>query len=216
MSADHGWTEKQEKLLYRWAQKAAGYRWLHNHARLMFKKQHDWLSYPTIIMSSITGVGGFAVLNPSADATPETKGRIMLLQYFFAFMNVISGIINSVSKFNNCGKLMETHSMMCVQYSKFYRNIDMELSMDPNDRPNALEFVMKCRMEYDRLLSESPDIPAGSITAFNKSFPCREDKPDVCNGLSVMCEEPPSPNVMSTMMRMVRGVSRSSFETQKV
>ena len=90
----HGWTDKQEKLLMKWAQKAAGYRWLHNHARLMFKNQHDWLSYPTIIMSSITGVGGFAVLNPSADATPATKGRIMLLQYFFDVINVDIGIIN--------------------------------------------------------------------------------------------------------------------------
>ena len=88
--------------------------------------------------------------------------------------------------------------------------------MEPNDRPNALEFVTKCRMEYDRLLSESPDIPASSIVAFNKMFPCREDKPDVCNGLSVICEEPPTPNMVSAMMKMVRGNSRSSFETQKV
>jgi hypothetical protein len=215
--ATNGWTDKQEKLLLKWAQKAAGYRWLHNHARLMFKRQHDWLSYPTIIMSSITGVGGFAVLNPSADASPETKGRIMLLQYFFAFMNVASGIINSVSKFNNCGKLMETHSMMCVHYSKFYRNIDMELSMDPKDRDPAVEFVTKCRLEYDRLLSEGPDIPAGSITAFNKLFPDRDEKPDVCNGLSIICQEPSTHGSMfESVINMVRTPKRPSLETHKV
>jgi hypothetical protein len=214
----HGWSEKQEKLISKWAQKAAGYRWLHNHARLLFKNQHDWLSYPTIIMSSITGVGGFAVLNPSSTANSATKGRILIIQYFFAFMNVASGIINSVSKFNNCGKLMETHSLMCVQYSKFYRNIDMELSLEPNNRDPALEFVTKCRMEYDRLLSESPDIPASSITAFNKQFPCREEKPDVCNGLSILCEEPPSPSPLklSSILNMIRRPSRTSLEVQKV
>ena len=57
------WCEKQEKLLIKWAEKAAGYRWLHNHARLFYKQQNDWLSYPSIIIASITGVGGFAVLN---------------------------------------------------------------------------------------------------------------------------------------------------------
>ena len=62
---DHFWCEKKEKLLIRWAEKAAGYRWLHNHARLYYKQQHDCLSYPSIIIASITGVGGFAVLNPS-------------------------------------------------------------------------------------------------------------------------------------------------------
>lgn len=201
----NGWSEKQEKLLTRWAQKAAGYRWLHNHARLLFKNQHDWLSYPTIIMSSITGVGGFAVLNPSAEASPTMKARILVIQYFFAFMNVASGIINSVSKFNNCGKLMEAHSLMCVQYSKFYRNIDMELSLEHKDRCCALEFVTKARMEYDRLLSEGPDVPARSIAAFNKQFPDREDKPDVCNGLSIICDVPPSTPLGSIFISGVRG-----------
>ena len=58
------WCEKQEKLLVRWAEKGAGYRWLHNHSRLFYKKQNDWLAYPSIVIASITGVGGFAVLNP--------------------------------------------------------------------------------------------------------------------------------------------------------
>ena len=42
----HHWCPKQEQLLIRWAEKAAGYRWLHNHARMFYKKQNDWLSYP--------------------------------------------------------------------------------------------------------------------------------------------------------------------------
>ena len=33
------WCEKQEKLLKSWAERAAGYRWLHNHARLHYKKE---------------------------------------------------------------------------------------------------------------------------------------------------------------------------------
>jgi len=113
---------------------------------------------------------------------------------------------------------METHSLMCIQYSKFYRNIDMELSLEPLNRNTALEFVTKCRMEYDRLLSESPDIPASSITAFNKQFPCREEKPDVCNGLSILCEEPPSPSPLklSSIFNMLRRPSRTSLEVQKV
>ena len=87
---EHFWCEKQEQLLVRWAEKAAGYRWLHNHSRLYYKKQHDYLSYPSIIIASITGVGGFAVLNPSGndDVSTDTKNRIMVVQYFFAFLNV--------------------------------------------------------------------------------------------------------------------------------
>ena len=186
----HHWCPKQEKLLIRWAEKAAGYRWLHNHARMFYKKQNDWLSYPCIIISSITGVGGFAVLSPNdQNMTSDQKQKIVIFQYFFAFMNVIAGILTSISKFNNSSRMMEAHSVMSVQYSKFYRNIDMELSLETKYREDVLEFVNKVRLEYDRLLDEAPDIPGHTIEAFNETFPGKENKPDVCNGLSIISQD---------------------------
>ena len=65
----------------------------------------------------------------------------------------------------------------------------MELSLDENDRTGVVEFVKKCREEYDRLLDEAPDIPAISIAAFNLEFPDRDNKPDVCNGLSIIMSD---------------------------
>ena len=185
------WCDKQEKLLKSWAERAAGYRWLHNHARLHYKGQNDYLSYPSIVIASITGVGGFAVLNPSGneDLEPSTRTKIMIVQYFFAFLNVIGGILTSISKFSQSSSLSENHSVMCIQYSKFYRNIDMELSLDARDRSCVMVFVKKCREEYDRLLDEAPDIPAISIAAFNLEFPDRDNKPDVCNGLSIIVSD---------------------------
>jgi hypothetical protein len=185
------WCEKQEKLLVRWAEKGAGYRWLHNHSRLFYKKQNDWLAYPSIVIASITGVGGFAVLNPSGNdgVSSETKTRIMIIQYFFAFLNVLAGILTSISKFSQALSLSEAHSAMCVQWSKFYRNIDMELSLDVKHRVPVVEFMMKCREEYDRLLDEAPDIPSVSIQAFQVQFPDKPNKPDVCNGLSIVVND---------------------------
>ena len=187
----HPWCEKQEKLLKSWAERAAGYRWLHNHARLHFKTQNDYLSYPSIIIASITGVGGFAVLNPSGNdnVSSETRSKIMIVQYFFAFLNVLGGILTSIGKFSQSLSLSEAHSAMRVQYSKYYRNIDMELSLDENDRTGVVEFVKKSREEYDRLLDEAPDIPAISIAAFNLEFPDKVNKPDVCNGLSIIMSD---------------------------
>ena len=186
-----GWCEKQERLLIKWAEKAAGYRWLHNHARLYYKKQNDYLSYPSIVIASITGVGGFAVLNPSGNegVSQDTKNNIMIIQYFFAFLNVLAGILTSISKFSQSLPLSEAHSLMCVSWSKFYRCIDMELSLDVKHRGGVVEFIMKSREEYDKLLDDSPDIPAISIKAFLKQFPDKENKPDVCNGLSIVVQD---------------------------
>jgi hypothetical protein len=188
----HYWCDKQEKLLIKWAEKAAGYRWLHNHARLYYKKQNDMMAYPTIIIASLTGVGGFAVLNPNGTVEDtDTQRRIVIFQYIFAFLNVVGGIIASISKFSQSQQLTEAHSLMCIQYSKFYRNIDMELSLEKEHRIDVLEFVSKAREEYDRLLDDAPDIPSISIHAFNEEFPDKEHKPDVCNGLSIiLCDTP--------------------------
>ena len=212
----HFWCEKQEQLLVRWAEKAAGYRWLHNHARLYYKKQHDYLSYPSIVIASITGVGGFAVLNPSGkdDVDSSTKTKIIIVQYFFAFLNVLGGILTSISKFSQSANLAEAHSAMCVQYSKFYRNVDMELSLDVQHREDVLDFVQKARQEYDRLLDDAPDIPAISIQAFNIEFPDKENKPDVCNGLSIIMGDDAASTISSTanpVSRWVTSVRKMNF-----
>jgi len=151
------------------------------------------------VIASITGVGGFAVLNPSGNenVAPETRSKIMIVQYMFAFLNVIGGILTSISKFSQSLSLSESHSAMCIQYSKFYRNIQMELSLDTRDRTCVVDFVKKCREEYDRLLDEAPDIPAISIQAFNLEFPDRVNKPDVCNGLSIIVSDETSSQLAS-------------------
>ena len=208
------WCEKQEKLLIKWAEKAAGYRWLHNHSRLYFKRQNDWLAYPSIIIASITGVGGFAVLNPSGseDVSPEMKNNIMIIQYFFAFLNVLGGILTSISKFSQSLPLSESHSAMCVNWSKLYRSIDMELSLDIKHRTNVVDFIMKMREDYDKLLDEAPDIPALSIQAFLRQFPDKENKPDVCNGLSIVVNDDAvsvssSKHVVSRWLKGLKGVT---------
>ena len=62
----------------------------------------------------------------------------------------------------------------------------MELSLDVAHRADITTLVKKCREEYDRFLDEAPDIPSISVKAFNKDFPNKENKPDVCNGLSII------------------------------
>lgn len=87
----------------------------------------------------------------------------------------------------------------------------MELSLDIADRTSVVEFVKKCREDYDRLLDEAPDIPAESIQAFNLEFPDKRNKPDVCNGLSIIiCDETSSQTtkVVSKWLAGITGVGK--------
>jgi hypothetical protein len=65
----------------------------------------------------------------------------------------------------------------------------MEISLDVKHRSEVVEFLMKSREEYDKLLDDAPDIPAISIQAFLLQFPDKENKPDVCNGLSIVVSD---------------------------
>ena len=62
----------------------------------------------------------------------------------------------------------------------------MELSLDVTHRADITGLLKKCRTEYDRFLDEAPDIPSISIRVFNEAFPNKDNKPDVCNGLSII------------------------------
>jgi len=192
-ACEAGWCPRQEKLLKRWGEKAAGYRWLHNHARLYYKRQNDLLSYPAIVISSITGVGGFAVLGPTdgSESDPSTRRMVVILQYVFAFLNVIGGILNSLAKFSQSNYLAEQHLLFANNYSKFYRAIDMELSIERVHRPPMLEYVNRMRDAYDKLLDDAPPVPGISIAAFNERFKDDKDitRPDICNGLSILTDD---------------------------
>ena len=65
----------------------------------------------------------------------------------------------------------------------------MELSLDVRHRGGVVDFIMKSREDYDKLLDDSPDIPAITIQAFLVQFPDKENKPDVCNGLSIVVSD---------------------------
>ena len=86
----------------------------------------------------------------------------------------MGGILNSIAKFSQSSYLAEQHALFANNYSKFYRAIDMELSIDRGNRPPMLEYVKKMRDNYDKLLDDAPQIPAVSIAAFNERF--KEEK----------------------------------------
>lgn len=208
------WDKKSEALLREWKEKASGYRWLHNHARMYQKNISDWLSYPSIVIASVTGVGGFAFMNPTGDG--ELPENVRWFQIAFATLNVLGGILTSVNKFSQSASLVEKHSTASIAYSKLYRAIDMELTLEPEHRvqKSIAELVRKFREEYDRLMDESPDLPCHSIVAFQKKF-ARDSraKPEVTNGLSPVIRDTDSDKSVRTVVNRWKqrlSISRTS------
>lgn len=178
------WSDIQEDLLVSWGEKAAGYRWLHDKSQDIYSQRNDGLSYPTILLSCICGVGGFSTVG---------SGTHIYIQYAFAMINILVSMLSSLQKFQRNSEFAEQHRTAACAYAKFYRNVALEMSLPPEDRTPVKDILNLSRTEYDRLLAASPDIPPNIVDKFRENFKAVKHKPDIANGITeIKTYKPPS------------------------
>jgi hypothetical protein len=168
------WNEQEEAILQVWAEKASGWAWLHDKAHRYYTTQSNYLTYPSIIINTIAGGVGFM---------GTSQNFIQFLPYIIAIMNIISATFISFQKFLRSTENAELHSRYFSIFSSFTRKITLELTLNPEDRRECIEFCKTCKDDYDRALSECPTIPDLVILNFKKEFPNEKNKPEVTNGL---------------------------------
>ncbi len=159
------WHTQQELILKRWSEIGSSYRYLHDKSFKKFNKQNMWFALPVIVISTITGTANFA-----QGSFPAAWKEFVPLG--IGFLNLSAGLITTVSQFLRVSELLEGHRAASLAYSKFARNISVELSLPVKERTeDGSVFIANCRVELDRLIEQSPDIPEDIITAFVKRFP---------------------------------------------
>jgi len=159
------WHPQQEVILKTWGEASACYRYMHNHAYLVFKKQSMRFTLPVIVLSTITGTANFA-----QNSFPENmRGMVPSI---IGAMNLIAGIIATIMQFLKINELMEGFRVASLQYGKLSRTIRLELSLPVEERSiDGTSMIETCRAEYDRLIEQSPPLPYFIIQAFEKQFP---------------------------------------------
>ena len=159
------WHPQQEVILKTWGEASACYRYMHNHAYLVFKKQSMRFTLPVIVLSTITGTANFA-----QNSFPESmRGMVPSI---IGAMNLIAGIIATIMQFLKINELMEGFRVASLQYGKLSRTIRLELSLPVEERSiDGTSMIETCRAEYDRLIEQSPPLPYFIIQAFEKQFP---------------------------------------------
>jgi hypothetical protein len=159
------WHEQQELILKRWSEIGSSYRYLHDKSFKKFDRQNMWFALPVIVISTITGTANFA----QGSFPDEWKDYVPL---GIGFFNLSAGLITTVSQFLRVSELLEGHRAASIAYSKFSRNISVELSLPIKERTeDGSVFISNCRAELDRLIEQSPDIPEDIVKVFIKRFP---------------------------------------------
>lgn len=158
------WHTQQEEILKRWSEIGSSYRFMHDRAFTSYEKKNLRFALPVIIISTITGTANFA-----QNSFPDSWKTYVPLG--IGFLNLAAGLMTTVAQFLRVSELLEGHRAAAIAYSKFSRNISVELSLPREDRScGGTEFVNNCRSELDRLIEQSPNIPLAIIRRFGKKF----------------------------------------------
>lgn len=164
VSEDKVWHKQQEAILKRWSEIGSSYRYMHDRAFAKYSKQNFRFALPVIVISTITGTANFAQGSFPASWQPYVPLGI-------GFLNLSAGLITTIAQFLRVSELLEGHRAASIAYSKFSRNISVELSLPREDRSTGgTEFVNSSRNELDRLIEQSPNIPTEIIKEFGDKF----------------------------------------------
>ena len=128
------WNKEQEQILRIWAEKAAGYRWLHEESARHYRRLNNRFVYPQIFFSTLAGMGGVGMTSANSSENNYIFG------YGIAALNIVIAMLTSFQKFIMAAEKSETHATVGRQFAAFYRNIMLELSLNPRDRTDCLEF----------------------------------------------------------------------------
>ncbi len=174
------WSEEIEYLLSEWGEVALCYQYLHSFSQRKYKKKYRNFQIPIIVLSTLTGVGNFAV--DSYIPTDFQHGFTAVVGGF----NIFCGILGTLLAFLKYAELYESHRISALAWSKLSRNIEIELSLKREKRKSCRDFLKVMRSEYDNLMESSPTIDQDVIRMFNKKFEGKYKevrKPIIVNGL---------------------------------
>ena len=164
------WHGQHEKILQRWGEQAACYRYMHHVAFSTFKRMSMRMTLPIIVISTVTGTANFA----QETFPPEWR---MFVPAIIGTFNLFAAILTTVMQFLKVSELMESHRVSSIHYGKLARSIRLELTLPRTERAHdGSPFVDIMRGEYDRLIEQSPPVPGYVIRAFEKKFPENTEK----------------------------------------
>lgn len=166
-SVPKAWHKQQELVLKQWGETCSCYRWLHYKSYSKFKKLSLNFSLPIIIISTVTGTASFA----HQTFPPSWRSYVPLV---IGAANLFGGILSTIQQFLKVNELLEAHRSSSIQYGKLARLIKLELSLPVPDRTyGGKEMLELCKLEYDRLIEQSPSIQGDILRMFEKEFPDR-------------------------------------------
>lgn len=173
------WTHEHQQLLVNWGEKASGYFWLHNKSVNYYKRNNLYISIPASIFGYIAGTTTLL----SNDLFQDSWAKSLI-----GICGIFAGILSNFQQMFTFKELSEQHRMASLRFISFFRDISSELTISPENRTNPIDYITLKRLELDKMLEQSPNIPESIIQEFNSKTKYKNGlhKPEICNILETI------------------------------
>lgn len=172
------WTLEQEQLLISWAEKASGYAWLHGRSINYYKYRNLYISIPASIFGYMAGA--ITLLSKKIYDDDILKGLV-------GIFGITAGLLTNFQDMFTFKEESEKHKISNLRFLSFFREISCELSMDATHRDDPIDYINIKRLELDKMLEQSPNIPIAIAKQFNSKFKhIALHKPDIVNGIQTI------------------------------
>lgn len=151
------WTTTHEEILKEWKAKCFVHLWLQDASAYYYIKMYNWLSYPVIILTSLSSVALFSSDN-------------QVLKYFASTMTLVSGILTAITRHYKPGELHQQHALTTRRYNNLIRCIDTCLSLTFNMRQPPSIFIERIGCDIDNLASNQIDPPIHVKRNFERKY----------------------------------------------
>jgi hypothetical protein len=202
------WSFEHDELLSTWADKAACYTWMHDATQRKFRTINMRLGIPVIVLSTISGTANFGI--STIFPAGFNYGNAVI-----GTLSLITGVISTVSNFLGYAQSEEAHRISSIQWSKFKRTIETELSIHPDERRNASEFIKYARSELDRLMEQNPTIPQDIIDKFIHTFKkvkdVKENLQNLKENAMKTTQLPPDTASLLSILKRIEAQTKAKF-----
>ena len=143
------WTFNLENLVRTWAFQALLHRDMHSKNAKKYKTMSGRLTIPLILLTTLTSVGSFGAVDSQ---------QYKIWMYTTGALNLFAAFLASMSKYLKPDEKCSNHMRTCKLYDNLFRDISIQLSMAPEERSDADEFIQKTKDRLERLMNDSPMI----------------------------------------------------------
>lgn len=158
MLRHQNWTPEITRKIDKIKEKAWSYTWIHRENSIYLADIYEWIS---IIAYSLSFFNGVILFFPT---------NLIYIRIFNILLSFGSGLLVFYIKNKKLTETAEKHKIASSKFSNIYNNIERQVSLEPDQRENALHYHRWISQVFDALYGSAPDIDPPIIDEYIRKF----------------------------------------------